>query len=405
MRSGVTAIMDNDGRPTGKHLAWVDLGIGSDGKRQRTQVTVVGLRKAQREHDRLRREAVAGTLVFTDRSTVARLLDLWLSAARETVGAKTYERYEDIVTRHIKPELGSSRLDSIQRNPELIRAFLTNQRDHGGTDGRALAPRTVVHIHRVLRGALQWACDDGKLAKNAAAAPSVRKLARAYASAAREGSERTCLTPEQMQQLVAATRGTLLHLPVVLAVSAGLRRGEILALRWQDVDLQTGTLQVRHSLTQTKAGVAIKAPKSRSSRRSVVLPPFAMAELQAAWDARGLYATPEGFVCMRANGEALIPDSFSADFAGFMRRRTLPLVSFHDLRHSHATWLVGQGLHPKTISARLGHSSAAFTLDTYCNAFADADRAAAAAIDVDYRQLGVNEGSKTGRKRHLRVVR
>ena len=402
MNSGI------DDLPDGRFLVWIDLGLQPDGRRPRHQARVEGKRKAQWELARLQREAAAGTLILTDRSVLSGALDLWLGAVKETVAPKTYERYADIVERHIKPGLGSIRLDRLQKNPEVIRGFLTDQRDHGGARGRPLAPRTVVHLQRVLHAALQWACDDGKLPSNPAAAPSVRKLVQAYASAAREEFQPTYLTAEQMRRVIEITRGTLLNLPVVLAVGAGMRRGEILALRWRDVDLEAGTVDVRHSLTQTREGVSEKQPKSRAGRRTIALPAFAINELRAARNARGEFAGPDACICCGSDGLAMKPDTFTSEFCGFIRQHKLQHVRFHDLRHSHATALIAGGVHAKTISARLGHSSSAFTLDTYMHAFEEVDRVAAAALDADFRstfgQHPVNEGSTTRKQRHLRLV-
>jgi integrase len=402
MRSGITDLDD------GVFLVWVDLGR-ADGRRPRHQLRVRGLRKAQRELERLRREAAAGTLILTDRSVLSDLLDLWLAAAEVTTAAKTHERYSDIVERHLKPTIGATRLDRLQRSPQIICSFLADQLDHGGKNGRALSPQTVVHIGRALRTALQWATDDGMIASNPAAAASVRKVVRFYAGRARREVTHARPSMEQMHELVEATRGTLLHLPVVLAMSTGMRRGEILALRWRDIDLERATMVVRHALTQTRAGVGEKSPKSEAGLRTLALPAFAVRELQTAYDNLGPLAVPEGYVCCRPDGSAQRPDSFSANFAAFVQRHDLPQVTFHGLRHGQATWLASRGQQAKEISKRLGHGGIAITMDLYADLFEDVDPAAAASLDADYAskfgQQVVNEGSRTVRKGHLRLVK
>jgi integrase len=276
------------------------------------------------------------------------------------------------------------RLDRLQRNPDALRLLLVDLKDHGGANGRALSPRTCVHVHRVLHTACAWARDDGKLASNPAAAPSVRKLARSYASTARDAFRPTCLKADEMVRLLDSMRDSwLLFLPVLLAVSGGLRRGEALGLTWADVAFSAGTIEVRRTITQTRDGVSEKPPKSRSSRRVFTLPAFAMAELKTVKDARD--AGPEDYVCIDQNGGRVAPNDLSNEFAGFIRRHKMPHVRFHDLRHSNLSWLAVRGMDAKTIGTRAGHSSSAFTFDTYIHPIDDADKAAAVLLDRDFQ--------------------
>jgi integrase len=161
-------------------------------------------------------------------------------------------------------------------------------------------------------------------------------------------------------------------MPVMLAVTTGLRRGELLGLRWSNVDLATGTITVVQSLEQTKDGLRFKSPKTHRSRRSIALPTITVEALRShrAKQAEERLALGPAYddhdlVCPRPGGSPWPPDVFSTTFAAMLRRSNLKPIRFHDLRHSHATHLLKAGIHPKVVSERLGHSKVGITLDTY----------------------------------------
>lgn len=383
--------------PTGKKelggnlwLVWLN-SYDDNGRRQRKQLQVKGKRAAERERQRLEREFGAGTLILRDRSVLSELLDAWLAAAKESLKPKTVERYREIVELHIKPKLGGTRLDRLQKHPEIICTFLIERRGHGGRGGRELARRTVVHIYRCLHTALQWACEDNKLSLNPADASSVRKLARAYSRQADAGFQPTVMDAQEMKRLLDASRGTILFLPILLAVSAGLRRGETLGLRWRDVDLGEGVLEVRHTLQQTRdAGVFEGTPKSLKSLRDLALPAFVVRELRAERARLGNEADLDRYVCCEADGAAIAPGYLTSRFAAFIRQNGFPKVRFHDLRHSNGTLMHTEGVGAKTIGDRLGHASSAFTMRTYIHSTDKANREAAAAVDAAFGRVGQN---------------
>jgi integrase len=161
-------------------------------------------------------------------------------------------------------------------------------------------------------------------------------------------------------------------MPVLIAVTTGLRRGEILALRWQDVDLNKGTLAVRQSLEQTKRfGLRFKEAKTQRSRRVVALPSLLVDALRKhrreqakhRW-ALGAAYQDHGLVCPADDGAPQSPDALSAAFPHLVSRAGVRRVRFHDQRHTHATQLLNEGIHPKVVSERLGHSNIGITLDT-----------------------------------------
>ena len=180
------------------------------------------------------------------------------------------------------------------------------------------------------------------------------------------------LDEDETATLLSLLGASRLYTPTMLAVTTGLRRGEILGLRWSNVDLATGTITVLQSLEQTKEGLRFKSPKTHRSRRSIALPAMTVDALRAhrAKQAQERLALGPAYddhdlVCPRPGGTPWPPDMFSTAFAAAIRRSELRAFRFHDLRHSHASQLLKAGVHPKVVSERLGHAGIGITLDTY----------------------------------------
>jgi len=186
-------------------------------------------------------------------------------------------------------------------------------------------------------------------------------------------------------------------IPVFIAVTTGLRRGEILGLRWSDVDLEKGVLSVNQAIESTKAGLSFKPPKTLKSRRSVALLPLTVQVLREhalkqkkARLAAGPAYKNSGLVCTRADGSPMNPRQLSKDFLSFIRRHKLKRIRFHDLRHTHASQMLRQGIHPKIVSERLGHSSVAITLDTYSQVLPGLQEDAALSLNAAL-QIAISE--------------
>jgi integrase len=187
---------------------------------------------------------------------------------------------------------------------------------------------------------------------------------------------------------------------VILAVTTGLRRGELLGLRWQDVDLDGGKLAVRQSLEQTRAGLAFKQPKTQKGRRTVTLPPMTLEALRRhkAEQARerlllGPAYADHGLVLAQADGRPLNPDEVTRAFKRLVKKVGIRSLSLHKLRHTHATLLLGANVHPKVVSERLGHATVGITLDTYSHVLPNLQEEAARKIDALLAPSG--RGSKS----------
>jgi integrase len=358
--------------------------LGKDpvtGKRRTATATVRGTRKdAERELTRLLRTTDTGEHVDPSRMTVGQWLDLWLDTIRAEVSQKTHESYTEIVRCYLKPALGSARLDKLAPS-QIQKAYNSWTRQ----DGKPLSPRTHHYIHVILKSSLARAVEQQSLARNPADIFSTRlpKIER---------KELTTLTVEQSAHLLESIKDAHIYWPVLLALTTGMRRGEILALRWKNVELDRGTLRVMESLEQTKAGLRFKAPKTDRTR-AITLPAFVIDELrhlkrvQAETLLRlGIRQSGETLVCCREDGEPKQPGSVTGEFARLTSKiEDLPRVRFHDLRHSHATQLLADGIHPKIAQERLGHSTITTTMDLYSHVTDTMQADAAARLDAAFR--------------------
>lgn len=204
-----------------------------------------------------------------------------------------------------------------------------------------------------------------------------------------EEREIEILSPEQIGGVLTKLEGHALYPIVAFALATGARRGELLALTWGDLDLDGATLGIERSVEETKTGLRIKPPKTRRGRRTITLPQEAVAMLRSH-RARQLelrlalgMGKPDAstLVFSTIEGELLSPDNLSRDWCRVRRSMGLPPVSFHSLRHSHASVLLRAGVDVLAVSRRLGHARASTTLDTYGHALKGADELAATAIE------------------------
>jgi integrase len=367
----------------------LDLGRDANGKRRQKWHAVRGAKRdAQRELARLLNEINVGAYIEPARMAVGDYLDQWLADyAKPKVAPKTYERYKEMIETHIKPALGSYVLPKLA--PLHIQAFYSRALLKGRKDGRGgLSAQTVVHFHRVLHRAFDQAVKWQLLARNptdAVEPPSAH------------GREMRALDENETALLLRLVEKTRLQMPVMLAVTTGLRRGEILGLRRSNVDLVEGHLTVVQSLEQTKEGLRLKAPKTHRSRRSIPLLAITIDALRShrAKQAEERLAIGPAYcdqdlVCPGSGGAPWPPGTFSKMFGALVRRSGIRPFRFHDLRHSHASHLLRIGVHPKIVSERLGHSTVGITLNTYSHVLPgmqqDAARLPDAALAVAIRQ-------------------
>jgi integrase len=370
-------------RPQGKASWEIRLYLGRDanGRRLYKSHSVKGAKRdAQRELAKLLNSVHEGNYITPARMTVAQFLEKWLADyAEQKVAAKTFERYAELVRLHLVPQIGQHALPKLE--PLHIQHAYSMLLENGRRDGKGgLSAQTVVHCHRVLRKALKHAVKWQLLIRNPAESADPPRA---------EHREMSTLDEHEVAALFEAVRGTRLELPVVLAVTTGLRRGELLGLRWRDLDLEKATLAVRQSIEQTKDGLAFKEPKTRRGRRVVALPNVTVDALRRHRTDQakrrlllGSAYRDQGLVLTRLDGRPMDPGETSKAFARLVVRKKLRRFSLHNLRHTHATLLLRANVHPKVVSERLGHATIGITLDTYSHVLPDMQEAAAKKLDV-----------------------
>jgi integrase len=332
---------------------WVAALIMDDGRRVVRRAS--SRKDAAAKLEQLLKVRAEGQILAADRSTAAFLTE-WLAVVRNTVSPGTFERCEQYIRVHAIPALGRIKLGRL--TPQHFQRLYQDKLAAG------LSPTTVNHLHTVLHGAFTEAMRWGLISRNVVAL--VRPPRKVHV-------EVVALTAEQARALLAAAAGNRFEALLILALKTGMRRGELLALRWEDLDLDKGVLQVRGTLRRTREGLRIGTPKTPASRRKVVLSPTSQAALrrhrarqeqerQAAGD---LWQELRLVFPNRLGRPMELRDLLADVYRPLLKRAGLPPVTFHTLRHTAATLLLAEGEHPKVVQELLGHGQVGITLDRY----------------------------------------
>lgn len=357
-------------RPDGRWEARVDLGW-QHGKRQRKslygktrQEVAAKLAGALRDRDE-------GVLRAGPDQRLGPFLEWWLESVRSSLAPKTYVAYEMYVRRHIKPELGEVVLRKLA--PQQVQALLDRKLAQG------LAPQSVQHIRGILRQALGRAVRFGLVSRNVAALTDPPRLVR---------MEVRAISPEEARTFLTAIRGDRLEALYLMALTTGLRQGELLGLRWWDIDLEAGEARVGQALQRYGGKLHFVPPKTAKSRRSVTLTLMAIEGLRAhkARQAQdrvlaGSRWQEFGLVFPSTVGTPMEPRNATRAFKALLRRSKLPEMRFHDLRHGFATLLLVQGASPRVVMEMLGHSQISLTMNTYSHVIPAMQREATSKLE------------------------
>jgi integrase len=346
--------------------------LDPDGSGRQTRYATLKGTRVQAEAEAAKIIASIGTAEHVDASgeSVTAFTERWLRDwADSNVGHKTWTRYEQLLRKHLCRHRGSVAIQKL-RAADLQAVYSAMARE-------GLADRTRLHLHRVVHTMLRHAAQCGVVAKNIASMVDAPRVA---------AREIEILSGSQLRTVLEAISGRPLHPIGAVALGTGLRRSELLALRWKDVTLTAGVLRVERALEQTqRGGLVFKEPKTKYGRRTVTLPVSTIAALRAHWTAQqqqrlilGLGKAPEDALAFsELDGAIRSPNALTKEWQLAMRQIGLKGVTLHSLRHTHASALIHAGLDVLTISRRLGHGSPAITLGIYGHLFKTDDRAAA----------------------------
>lgn len=337
------------------------------GKRRQKWLTARTKREAERLLATTQNEIDRGTYIEPSDMNVADYVTFWLEAINDTVRPSSHRRFSDVMRIHVIPALGSIPLDKLA--PMHVQRLYLDRQASG------LSPSTVVLIHNVLHRALAQAVKWQMLPRNVCdVVDPPRETPPEMKTWSAEGARR----------FLAGTADDELAALWALAILTGMRRGELLALRWADIDFERATLSVRRTLTPGGDGITFGEPKSKAGRRSIALPASAIQALKkhrARQAELRLQLGPSwqdnDLVFERGNGEFLHPNVVSRRFRSLADQLGLPRIRFHDLRHTAATLMLANGEHPKIVQERLGHSDISMTLNRYSHVTMDMQREAA----------------------------
>jgi integrase len=343
------------------------VGYDEKGDQKQRRFTVYGNRKeAETRKAEILAQIQQGTYVDATKVTLQEFAAQWLSVHGETkITAATKERYESDLKSYVYPHIGAMRLNQIGAE-HLEKLYAKLLKEGRRRDKKPLATSTLLCVHKLLHKifavAVRWryiAANPVDLAERPA---HVRRESEVYDA-------------DQARLLLAKAEGTVFHVPVAFSLLTGMRRGEVLALRWQDLNLEKRTVTVRRAMEQTKEhGVRPKLPKNNRTRL-LALPQTLVGILeehrrkqQQAREQQGLPWRESDLVVPGDSGGPWKPNCYTTMFIQFMKRSGLTRIKFHGLRHTHATLLLDANIHPEIASEQMGHSGIGITMDLYSHA-------------------------------------
>ena len=344
------------------------------GKRRQSYETVRGTKRdALRRLTELQADVNKGEYVTPGRMTVGSFLDQWLdSHVATTTRATTANGYAGNVRRYIRPKLGRLLLTKLQ--PAHIRELLAEM------GGRGLSTRTVAQCRTVLRNALGRAVEWGLIARNPADATSPPRS---------KTKEMRTLTPQEVERLLAVARDSEYYPAIFTALWTGMRRSELLGLRWRDLDLILGSISVSQGTHRLPgARTVYEDPKSSKGKRHIAMPPSLTLTLsqhrerQAALrQVLGRDLDLDDLVFTWPDGRPMLPNSLTHAFSKMAAKANLADAHLHSLRHTHASLMLREGVSPKVVQERLGHANIGITMDTYSHVMPGLQEAAAERFD------------------------
>ncbi len=355
-----------DGRWEGRYTAGTSPETGK-------QIFKNVLGKTQAEVKEKLKKALADSqkldLAKQGKYTVGTWMDAWFeNVAKIKVRASSHQTYKGYIDNHIKPNIGNIPLEKLtpMELQKFYRKLLTKgrvERIESKDQPKGLSAKTVRNINQVISSAMDFAMAQRIISENPCKAVALPKI---------EHKEMQTIPAEQLQAFLTEAKATGVYEMYYIELATGLRRGELLGLKWEDIDMKQGIIRVRRQVARID-GKIVEAPlKTKNSYRTVTISPQAIEVLKAQ-----KAKTNDEYVFPSPNGGPISPDSVNNMLGRVLERAGIPKVRFHDLRHTFATLALQNGVDIKTVSGMLGHFSAGFTLDTYAHVTTSAQKEAA----------------------------
>lgn len=318
------------------------------------------------------RELDTGTFIDSKDINVRQYLDFWYEQhCLNNLSPTTYESYRRNLDNYILEELGHIKLEDLK--PMHLQFFYTKCSKKG------LSNKTILYFHRIIHCALNQAMKWQFIIRNVADCVDTPKP---------EKYKPLVLSNKETAELINVISNTDIYIPVMIAIYTGMRRGEILGLTWKNIDLAQGTLNVVQALYPTENGLIFSSPKTENSIRKISMPLTLINILkeykikqQTIKNRLGNNYNDLDLVCSQIDGNPIHPTRLNHKFRDLLKQNNLPLIRFHDLRHTHASLLLKEHVEPKVISERLGHSNIRITLDIYSHIYEETNMEVADTFD------------------------
>lgn len=341
------------------------------GKRERTYSTFKGTKKqAEAELRRLVTEVENGGIITVSTMRLDDWLKTYITDYLPDIADSTRESYEERIRNRISPYLGKLPLNSI--TTDHIQRWVTELNEK-------LSPKSVRNLFNILRPALEQAVTNQKILRNPCTGVKLKSIVRQHGDV---------FDKQEIDNALTVAKGTTMYLPLLLELSTGMRRGEVLALTWDDVDFKTREITISKSTYVYKGERKVKSPKTVSGIRTLTVSQNLINELLIAYNdyltnqiTYGSRFTNSNLVICQEDGKPYHPDSMTTKWCRFVRKNNLKHIRFHDLRHTNATTMIETGVDIKTVQARLGHSDVSTTLNVYTHKTKNMDENAAQKID------------------------
>lgn len=349
-------------RPDGTYYASLMVGYQKDGKPLRKWVYGKTRKEVQAKLDQLKELKKRG--VTTD-LTLAGLMDRWLDFKASQVRPATLESYRMLLDQYVKPEIGDIRLDKLTalNLQEFYSKLPSLSQQKKGKERKPLSARTCKYVHTLIKGILDQAVRWDLLWRNVADQVMPPKA---------EKKDVEFWDAEEAMRFLEACKSHRLYPLFYLAITTGLRRSELLGVRWEDIDFARGWLKIRHAVKQGMRGVPteVSRPKTRAGERTIALGEDMLDLL------RQVPRDPSGWVFASEAGTPIEPRNLNRVFYDLIQKAGVRKIRLHDLRHSYASLAIRRGIPVKTLAERLGHTDVSFTLNTYAHVYDEQRRAA-----------------------------